>query len=61
MILLLKKAVRRENTVFFAYFLLQESAVGADCHEGPPVPIPNTVVKLVRAENTCLATDWENK
>ena len=22
------------------------SLVGADCGEGPPVPIPNTVVKL---------------
>ena len=30
--------------------------VGADCGEGPPVPIPNTAVKLIRAENTWLAT-----
>ena len=30
--------------------------VGADCGEGPPVPIPNTAVKLTRAENTWLAT-----
>ena len=33
-------------------------AVGADCGEGPPVPIPNTAVKLAHAENTRLATDW---
>ena len=26
--------------------------VGAYDDEGPPVPIPNTVVKLIRAENT---------
>ena len=26
--------------------------VGVDCDEGPPVPIPNTVVKLNSAENT---------
>ena len=28
--------------------------------EGPPVPIPNTEVKLYSGENTCLATDREN-
>ncbi len=33
-------------------------AVGVDCGEGPPVPIPNTAVKLTRAEDTCLVTDW---
>ena len=26
--------------------------VGVYCGEGPPVPIPNTVVKLTRVENT---------
>ena len=26
--------------------------VGVDCDEGPPVPIPNTEVKLTYAENT---------
>ena len=30
--------------------------VGADCGEGPPVPIPNTAVKLICAENTWLVT-----
>ena len=29
--------------------------------EGPPVPIPNTEVKLCSAENTCLATSRENR
>ena len=29
--------------------------------EGPPVPIPNTEVKLCSAENTYLATDRENR
>ena len=28
------------------------STVGVDDAGGPPVPIPNTVVKLIRAENT---------
>ena len=34
--------------------------VGVDDGEGPPVPIPNTEVKLIDGENTCLATDRED-
>ena len=34
------------------YFIL----VGVDCCEGPPVPIPNTEVKLISVEDTWLAT-----
>ena len=36
-------------------------AVGVDSEEGPPVPIPNTVVKLFRAENTWRAAAREDK
>ena len=32
--------------------MLSHFLVGAYDDEGPPVPIPNTVVKLIRAENT---------
>ncbi len=35
--------------------------VGADCGEGPPVPIPNTAVKLTRADNTWLVTAREDR
>ena len=35
--------------------------VGIVSGEGPPVPIPNTVVKLTSAEDTWLATAWENR
>ena len=35
--------------------------VGVDCGEVPPVPIPNTEVKLVRVENTWLATAREDR
>ena len=28
--------------------------------EGPPVPIPNTEVKLCSGDNTCLETDRED-
>ena len=38
-----------------------EHRVGVNDGEGPPVPIPNTEVKLTGAENTCLATDWEDR
>ena len=29
--------------------------------EGPPVPIPNTEVKLCYADNTYLETGWEDR
>ena len=35
--------------------------VGVFSGEGPPVPIPNTEVKLTYAEDTCLETDRENR
>ena len=35
--------------------------VGAYDVEGPPVPIPNTVVKLISVEDTWLATARENR
>ena len=31
---------------------VKHSLVGVNDGEGPPVPIPNTVVKLIRAEDT---------
>ena len=37
------------------------NTVGVDCDEGPPVPIPNTEVKLICAEDTWRAAAWENK
>ena len=35
--------------------------VGVDCGEGPPVPIPNTEVKLTCAENTWREAAREDK
>ena len=40
---------------------LEHITVGIDNDEGPPVPIPNTVVKLIRAENTWWATAWKDR
>ena len=34
---------------------------GDDGKEDPPVPIPNTEVKLNCAESTCLDTTWEDR
>ena len=41
--------------------LLHCEKVSAFNAEGPPVPIPNTEVKLCSAEDTCLATGRENR
>ena len=35
--------------------------IGVDDAEGPPVPIPNTEVKLSGAEDSALATRCENR
>ena len=35
--------------------------VGVDYDEGPPVPIPNTEVKLISAEDTWLETARDNR
>ena len=34
---------------------------GDDSKEDPPVPIPNTVVKLFRVDDTWRATAWESR
>ena len=39
---------------------VRSDEVGVNDDEGPPVPIPNTEVKLIGGENTCLATDRED-
>ena len=39
----------------------QKRIIGVDDAEGPPVPIPNTEVKLSGAEDTWLVTAWENR
>ena len=39
---------------------VRDDEVGVYDGEGPPVPIPNTEVKLIGGENTCLATDRED-
>ena len=40
---------------------MPSTQVGIDCDEGPPVPIPNTEVKLICADNTCRVTCREDR
>ena len=40
---------------------MMQKTVGVDDVEGPPVPIPNTEVKLNGAEDTLLVTTRENR
>ena len=57
-----KKACIFKTTVVL-YMSRKDTAinvVGVDDNEGPPVPIPNTEVKLCRGENTCLETGRED-
>ena len=48
--------------IFFALFRLSEIDLGSDdSQEVPPVPIPNTEVKLHGADGTAGATLWESR
>ena len=42
-------------------FRTSHQKVSVDDAEGPPVPIPNTEVKLCGAEDSALATGCENR
>ena len=42
-------------------FPCKEKRVGVYYDEVPPVPIPNTVVKLICAEDTWREAAWENR
>ena len=46
---------------FIWQHLVCPNAVGVFNDEGPPVPIPNTEVKLTSADDTCLATGRKNR
>ena len=49
------------GTRVLRYASLASLSVGVSFSEGPPVPIPNTVVKLCCAENTRRATAREDR
>ena len=45
----------------FSAFAVNIYIVGVDWGEGPPVPIPNTEVKLTFADNTYRVTGREDR
>ena len=58
--------MRRRNGKHFLIFVQFSGfqkpwRVGADGGEGPPVPIPNTAVKLISADNTWLEAAREDR
>ena len=54
-------AIRSGNAFDIKDGLKPSIRVGVDCSEGPPVPIPNTEVKLIYADNTWRATAWKDR
>ena len=51
----IKKMLDKEYRLWYSIHVFRTQLrfeVGVNDDEGPPVPIPNTVVKLIRAENT---------
>ena len=69
--MLIKKIKKTPKGVFFIFsfnilsfyvvFREHPDKFSDDGYEEPPVPIPNTVVKLVNAESTWLETAWEDR
>lgn len=54
----------KQSRIYFFGFLelvCMANAVGVNDDEVPPVPIPNTAVKLIGAEDTWRAASWENR
>ena len=52
---------KRANEAHWLFSSLKGKIVGVDCHEGPPVPIPNTEVKLMCADNSMRVTACEDR
>ena len=57
--IILKEPLDKGNLIVYIWYV--PNIVGVFNGEGPPVPIPNTEVKLTSAENTCLETDWKDR
>ena len=52
---------KRANDAHWLFSSLTGKKVGVDYREGPPVPIPNTEVKLVCADDSMWVTACENR
>ena len=57
----------KTNFIFFnksieiEYTMIYNTKHGNNNEKGTPVPIPNTEVKLLNAEDTCRLPCWENR
>ena len=50
------------NQIQFACVQIRHIPLSGDVgYVVPPVPIPNTVVKHINVESTCLETSWEDR
>ena len=59
-----EESEKRKSRFFFAYFFLsakKKVRAGVYYGEVPPVPIPNTEVKLTSAEDTWREAAWKNR
>ena len=54
-------AVRGQRPLTYKDGLNPIHIVGIDCDVGPPVPIPNTEVKHMYADDSCRVTGRENR
>ena len=52
---------RKEDLTKRKWCYIMPFAVGVDYREGPPVPIPNTEVKLACADNSAWVTGCEDR
>ena len=55
------QSVKHFSFAYFSFSVKRKVRVGVYCDEGTPVPIPNTVVKLIYADNTWLVTAREDR
>ena len=56
-----KRMKARESFRYIAAVESRGTRTGANDDEVPPVPIPNTEVKLANAENTCGLPYWKDR
>ena len=57
----IKKLKKLKKTIAFLKYKEYNIKRGDDDDEDTPVPIPNTEVKLVNAENTCGLPYWKDR
>ena len=56
-----RKGLKSEDEALFSFEGINLKKFGGDSKEDPPVPIPNTEVKLFYVDDTWRATAWESR